>query len=88
MKKTEKVIATNEKEIASAYFTLSNMALLHLVKDNKNILNEFNQINGVVWEETECGLEEELKYWKKEVSVAREGDYVFDEWHEKRENYI
>jgi hypothetical protein len=83
-----KKIQTTEKELASVYFTLSNMALLHLVQNNRNLISEYQIINSIVWSETDCGIEEELDYWRKEVNKAVEGSYVYDEWQKQRENYI
>lgn len=85
--KTEK-IPTTEIETASVYFTLSNMALLHLVNNPKNLVNEYNTIDGIVQSETGYSLNDEFKYWKKEIKKAKLGDYVYDEWQVQRQKYI
>jgi hypothetical protein len=87
-KQIKKTIPDNEIELASVYFTISNMALLHLVNNPRNLLNEYHNINSIVWGETGYGMEPELKSWEKEVKKAKEGDYVYEEWQKQREKHI
>lgn len=88
MKTKKEIIPTNEANLASIYFTLSNMAILHLIKNPKNLESEYYNIDGIVQSETGYGLGDELKYWKKEVKKAKKGDYVYDEWQDVKTNYI
>lgn len=87
-KPTKKTIPDEEKEIASIYFALSNMALLHLLQNPRNLVSEYHNINGIVWSETGYGIEPELREWVREVKKAKEGDYVYDEWQIQREKYL
>lgn len=88
MKTKKETIPTNEANLASIYFTLSNMAILHLVKNPKNLENEYCNIDGIVQSETGYGLKDEFNYWKKEVKKTKKGDYVFDEWQNVKDNYL
>ena len=88
IKTKKETIPTNEANLASIYFTLSNMAILHLLRNPKNLESEYYNIDGIVQSETGYGLKDEFNYWKKEVKKAKKGDYVYDEWQVQREKYI
>lgn len=88
MRTIKETIPTNEANLASIYFTLSNMAILHLVNNPKNLENEYYNIDGIVQSETGYGLKDELNYWKKAVKKAKKGDYVYEEWQNVKTSYI
>ena len=81
-------IEQNEMELAAKYFVLSNCALLDLVRNPYNLLNEYSNVNGIVHGETGTSLDDELKYWQKEVKNAKQGEYVYQEWQTVRTKYI
>ncbi len=80
-----KVIIPKEEQLEAAkYFTLSNMAVLHLCEGYKNIHVAFQRANEMIIMETGCSMDEELRDWVDSVKKSKADDWMAKEWATKR----
>lgn len=72
-------IPIEEQEAAAKYFTLSNLAMLEVVRSN-NIHQAYREADDILASECGIGAGEEKRDWDKEVKKAKPGEYVATEW--------
>lgn len=85
--KSTKGIPQEEWEAAAMYFTVSNLALLHLARGNKNLHVLYAEANQVMLCEVGCSINLEYRDWYQEVKGAKAKDYVTQEWNKVRSSW-
>lgn len=83
----KKTIKLEEQEAAAKHFTISNLALIELVERFTDIDRAYDEVDGILQQETGCSANEELRDWRKAAKKAKEGDYVYEEWQKSKSRW-
>lgn len=84
-KQTPKFIAENERNLAAKYFTLSNTAMLHMVRGN-DLDFGYQQANDCMIMECGASLRDELIDWQDSIDDGN--PYCFEEWERVKSQYL
>lgn len=80
-------IPQTEQEQAAMYFTMSNCAVLELIPyGQKNLIQAYHYVNGIVESETGTSMDAEKRDWIKSCKKAKSG-YLVEEWEKVKINY-